>query len=274
MTAPRPWLANQEALPPELARALNGAPGEPSARDLTELASTVGRALGVALPVPVVAKALPSAASAAVVGGRAATGATVGVVAAKPLAVFGAWLVGGLALGAGLSGLAYSVVSPNGPAPREQPAATVVLRSAPQDARAPQPEAPALVPEVPLALPSAQRSLEMRGSESQTPVAREPAASETQHSPATPAAASESELSLLKRARDADPTQALALTAEHARRFPAGVLEQEREVIAIDALLRLGRGDAAAQRAKRFQTHFPGSAHARRLSALFESSTP
>lgn len=273
MTAPRPWLANQEALPPELARALNGAPGEPSARELTELASTVGRALGVALPVPVVAKALPSAASAALAGGRAATGATVGVVAAKPLAVFGAWLVGGLALGAGLSGLAYSVVSPDGSAPREQPAATVVLRGAPQDARAPQPEAPAIVPEVPLVLPSAQRSLEMRGSESQTPIAREPAASETEHPPA-PAAASESELSLLKRARDADPAQALALTAEHARRFPVGVLEQEREVIAIDALLRLGRADAAAQRAKRFQTHFPGSAHARRLSALFEASIP
>jgi hypothetical protein len=86
--------------------------------------------------------------------------------------------------------------------------------------------------------------------------------------------ASESELSLLKRAREADPTQALALTAEHARRFPTGALEQEREMIAIDALLRLGRRDVAEQRAKRFQAQYPGSAHARRLSALFDSSAP
>jgi hypothetical protein len=55
------------------------------------------------------------------------------------------------------------------------------------------------------------------------------------------------------------------LTREHKRRFPSGALAQEREVIAIEALNRIGDGDGARKRAKEFETSYPGSAHRRKV---------
>ena len=75
-----------------------------------------------------------------------------------------------------------------------------------------------------------------------------------------------SEAALLEQARrslGSDPTRALALTRQHQTRFPYGSLRQEREVIAIEALRRLGRGKAAEQRADSFEKAFPDSAHRR-----------
>jgi hypothetical protein len=81
------------------------------------------------------------------------------------------------------------------------------------------------------------------------------------------------ELDLLARARRVvatAPQRALELAAEHARRFETGVLVQEREVLAIEALSRLGRRDLAAMRARRFSERYPGSPHRVRLAALLE----
>lgn len=61
------------------------------------------------------------------------------------------------------------------------------------------------------------------------------------------------EAALLERARGllaSAPASALAATDEHRSTFPAGQLGPERELIAIDALTRLGRRDAAARRAE------------------------
>ena len=66
-----------------------------------------------------------------------------------------------------------------------------------------------------------------------------------------------------RRALASSPATALALTNQHAARFPHGVLAQEREVIAIEALRRLGRGAEADRRAAAFAHTFPGSAHQR-----------
>lgn len=66
-------------------------------------------------------------------------------------------------------------------------------------------------------------------------------------------------------ALEQEPRRALALTAEHKQRFPSGVLAQEREVIAIEALARLGRQDAARARADRFTADFPDSPHRERV---------
>jgi hypothetical protein len=80
-----------------------------------------------------------------------------------------------------------------------------------------------------------------------------------------------SEIELLRQAQDAlssSPAQSLALCSDHARRFPRGMLGQEREVIAIDALLRSGRRAEAEARAAQFVKAFPGSAHARRIETL------
>ena len=99
--------------------------------------------------------------------------------------------------------------------------------------------------------------------------------------PAPPAAASavalepaeeaESEASFLRRTRAAlvgDPAGALGMTEEHASRYPHGVLAQERDVIAIEALVRLGRRDEARARAMSFRALYPSSAHASRIAAI------
>jgi hypothetical protein len=92
----------------------------------------------------------------------------------------------------------------------------------------------------------------------------------TEQEPAT-----ESELALLRRAQTelrVAPARALLLADEHAARFAGGALDQEREVIAIDALLRLGRRGEATARAERFRQKYPRSAHERRIDVLLASA--
>ncbi len=82
--------------------------------------------------------------------------------------------------------------------------------------------------------------------------------------PVAEVARAEGEASFLRRAKVAlatDPAQALRLTDEHPVRYPRGVLLQEREVIAIEALIRLGRASDARARAASFRSRYPMSAH-------------
>jgi hypothetical protein len=77
--------------------------------------------------------------------------------------------------------------------------------------------------------------------------------------------------SLLLRARQrlaSDPAGALALTEEHARRFPNGSLAPEREVLAIESLAALGRTADARARLAAFRAVYPQSVHLARLDAL------
>jgi hypothetical protein len=79
------------------------------------------------------------------------------------------------------------------------------------------------------------------------------------------------EVKLLERAQDAlksNPTEALALCNEHARLYPNGMLAQEREVIAVEALVKSGRTAEARARADKFKARYPGSSHARRIDAI------
>jgi len=79
------------------------------------------------------------------------------------------------------------------------------------------------------------------------------------------------EVRLLQGAREAlggDPAGALRLAEQHRSRFPRGTLTQEREVIAIDALIRQGRMAEAQARADRFRDRYPRSSHLDRLSNL------
>ncbi|HJL18957.1 MAG TPA: hypothetical protein RMH99_25065, partial [Sandaracinaceae bacterium LLY-WYZ-13_1] len=81
------------------------------------------------------------------------------------------------------------------------------------------------------------------------------------------------EAALVRRAQAAlatEPARALSLAAEHRRRFGEGTLGQEREVVAIDALSRLGRDVEARRRAAAFRARWPGSAHLRRLDVILE----
>jgi hypothetical protein len=264
VTPPRRLLAQESRLPAELTQALRGAPGEPSIHELEQLASQLSGALGVSLALPAIANGLKLASKGALSGT-----ATAGVAASKPLFVLGTWVVGGLALGAGLSGVAYSVATADSPAPRiahSAGAPSVASAAAPRAAAAEASTAPPSVELPPIVDPHSLR-----------PLTGSPLHSAAATPSAAPAAAPESELSLLKRAQEqvvTAPAEALAIAEVHAKRFASGALAQEREVIAIDALLRLGRRSEAARRAERFQAQYPGSAHARRLSAQFEVKVP
>ena len=73
-----------------------------------------------------------------------------------------------------------------------------------------------------------------------------------------------------QRALQSDPERAIAHAQRHRLRFPDGLYAQEREVIAIDALLQLQRPAAAQRRARAFLKLFPGSSHRTRVTAQLE----
>jgi hypothetical protein len=76
---------------------------------------------------------------------------------------------------------------------------------------------------------------------------------------------------LLLRARRqlaSNPAASLELTGEDAERFPNGALSPEREVLAIDALVRLGRLPEARARLALLHARYPQSPHLARLDAL------
>ncbi len=65
-----------------------------------------------------------------------------------------------------------------------------------------------------------------------------------------------------------DPAAALAQADLHARHYPSGAMSDEREVIAIDALVRLGRRAEAEARATRFRGARPSSPSIRRIERI------
>lgn len=64
---------------------------------------------------------------------------------------------------------------------------------------------------------------------------------------------------------ETNPRDAMKLLSRHERLFPASVLSQEREVIAIEALVGLGKEKEATLRAREFVRRHPESTHARRV---------
>jgi hypothetical protein len=86
------------------------------------------------------------------------------------------------------------------------------------------------------------------------------------------------ELSLLQDARahlDSDPRATLALLADHERAFPGGKLTIERELIALDALRRLGRTADERARAEHLRSTVHGTIYEERVEThLRDQSTP
>jgi hypothetical protein len=82
------------------------------------------------------------------------------------------------------------------------------------------------------------------------------------------------ELRFLDRARRADSrgeyTTALALVAEHERRFPHGRLAEDREVLRMRAFVGLGRGSEARATAAKFRRQFPRSVLLPKIDALLD----
>ncbi|HEX7666805.1 MAG TPA: hypothetical protein VF407_19890 [Polyangiaceae bacterium] len=68
-----------------------------------------------------------------------------------------------------------------------------------------------------------------------------------------------------KAALATDPAKALAICNDDAQTFPKGQFAEDRETVAIDALVALGRVDAARARLKKFEAQFPTSPNTKRL---------
>jgi hypothetical protein len=167
------------------------------------------------------------------VGGAAALGRLLPLVAS--------FVVGGAAGAVGVYSLRPATVERVVYVERPEPAASSVASAEP-----PRREPPA-VP---------------RASSEPAPAARQSTA------PAPPANAESgstlaAERQLLDVARRAvteeDGAAALAAVTEHERRYPNGLLVQEREVMAVHALALLGRSEDARARADRFRSRFPTS---------------
>jgi len=92
--------------------------------------------------------------------------------------------------------------------------------------------------------------------------------------PALEAAPAETEVEILKRARNAldrAPAEALGLTDRCRAEYPRGAFAPEREFIAISALARLGRRAETATRAAAFRRSFPRSAYWQKIERLLET---
>ena len=190
--------------------------------------------------------------------------------AAKPASWFARSRLVMLA-GAGLLGLAaFTATAREERAPAapietstsSPPAATVEATPAPVN---PPAEPPALSPHE---LPTAAATVV-----AQAPSAR--AAGSSARAAGPSAAATEgAEIDLLARAQEAlrtRPAETLALCQKHKAEFANGRFTQEREALAIEALLYLDRRGEAERRWNDFQQRYPASNHRIHLAELFSS---
>jgi hypothetical protein len=67
-----------------------------------------------------------------------------------------------------------------------------------------------------------------------------------------------------------DPRKALAIAGEHARRYPQGQLAAERDLILIQALVKLGRHREAEARARALRKRTPNSIYGQRLDTILQ----
>ncbi len=176
--------------------------------------------------------------------------ATLGGAGAVKLAAAGAVVAAAVYFGAhGLHGTEGPQVAPTAPAEQTAPATPAEEPAAPVAPPAPSPAESAPAPEV-------------VGS---APVPPAPTVSHER-------APSESDLvGQAQAALSGNPARALALCEQHRRLYPRGVLVQEREVLAVEALQRLGRHSQAVARGERFLKAFPGSAHQSKIAAIVGS---
>lgn len=248
LEAPKRLLDAQSGAPDELRALLKAAEDDvPTQAQLSALGVSLGPLFG-------------SSVGPATLAGHAAAGSA-GAGTAK---LVGVLLVAG-ALASGGTWLAYHHTR----APRTAPPSAL---AAPQ--RVATPSAP-VTPVTPVTTAKApEPAPQPAAAHAATPAplrTAEPKAASTRPS-STHSNASQplSEVQLLAKAQAAlatHPERALALTREHQRRFPAGALVQEREVIAIQALSELGQRAAAERRAHTFEQHYPHSALERKVEA-------
>lgn len=145
--------------------------------------------------------------------------------------------------------------------------------------------APAAIPEVPVMVPAVSAPfasppvtvgdlptvpVDALPSSAATPEGASPSAraAAARPGPSTERPKREDEFELIQRAQDklaSEPSSALAILQEHERRFPAGELTQERETMAVEALVRVHKKPEAKARATALLARFPRTPYVARL---------
>lgn len=223
--------------------------------------------------------ALGSATSAAGAAAPALAGGTAAIAKGLGAGTLLLWFGTGAAIGVGASGAA-ALIAQRAPevaasarpgrvsaAPRRQaPAPTLVPHpELPSHPTAPEPNAAVALDAPPAnATPGDARSPLVR-----VPEPAEPETSPSAPSPRASASTLSEEATLLQRAQSAlaakNPELALAVLAEHERRFAAGALAEERRAAKVLALCALGRVDEARALARAFVNAAPRSVLVPRL---------
>ncbi|MES1186586.1 MAG: hypothetical protein ABUL60_22425 [Myxococcales bacterium] len=199
------------------------------------------------------------------VAGLAMLPAAAGMLAAWPQLALGALLgtVGTVAVMSAFS--AFS--APPAPAPSALPAspsASHLLRADTPPPATDEPETRSVDDPTPMPAGSARRP-----SVSPVPVASDSAGS------AARGEGLQQEIQLLEQARrqlSSEPAQAERVLREHEARFAAGQLRSERELLLIDALVRLGRRSEAEARARVLRRQAPTSLYGERLEQILGRS--
>ncbi|WP_437930242.1 hypothetical protein WMF37_13750 [Sorangium sp. So ce291] len=174
-----------------------------------------------------------------------------------------------IAVGLGLGGAGLYATLDGGPGGAASTAAPLVLTDLPLEQLLSRSHGG-----VPVAAPAqAAPAPEVEAPRPAAPPARREAPRNTRPAAPAPAAPVDSdellrESNLIDRARAAatqNPEAALSAVGEHQREFPAGRLAEEREYVAIRALMRLGRVDEARARADAFLARYPSTSYADRV---------
>ena len=213
------------------------------------------------------------AAQAGTTGVVAPVGAAAGMSTLSKVAIAGALVLGGVAAWIGLR-------SPD-PEPVQAPTvgqASVEVQEQPRQL----PPQPAIVPEAPkpaAVVPLAPEEVPEEEVDD-ADVVIEPAAPhakkhKTPRKKAEPPSVEDvrAEASLVDRAKtnlSGSPSKALELANQAKREFPNGMLVEEREAIAVQALAKLGRSEQAKQRGERFLSRFARGAHASAVRSALE----
>lgn len=201
------------------------------------------------------AKTKAAALAGAIATGGVAAASTTAVASATTATGVKLWLLaGGLSIAA-VAGT-YIVQSDTPEVPTEAPTAEL-------------PPPPVSTPAVPTVREAVPEPREV------AVVAEEPVMQPTTRRSAEPATLEslQAEAALLEDARaqlERDPRAALRVTRRHARDHPRGQLRAERELLAIQALVRMGRDAAAQRRARAFLRAHPTGIYADRARRVLE----
>jgi hypothetical protein len=205
-------------------------------------------------------------------GSAAGSGSSAGPgAAAGGKTLIGAVVKGTLLLGVAVLGGA-AALQDGSPSPSPIPPAAIAAAPAmPADDERPAPESTAPPPEPPPPPPLVTAKPPIVSGPSHAPVVSRASAAPAPAAPPSTADALIAEVEHLARLRalqDRDPAGALALAAYGAQRFPTGLFAQEREAIAVGALVRLVRTAEARTRATAFLAAYPRSPFAERIRKL------